>query len=420
MKKLTIFWLMITAVMLVSLKPHIDGRNSSQAPLGRTGAPNESTCGSCHGGGSYTGEIIFQLNGDEQTEYEPGVTYTITFESDFNAPRHGFSVTVLDGDNEPTGDFALTNEDNTSLGTGGNGRQYVGHKSADGNNEWSFEWTAPGSDVGDITFYYVINAANGDGGTGGDYIETGTTTISPTEQPDVFTLTLLAEPENGGQPTGGGEYEEGEVIPLSAAPNEGYEFVQWTDADGNEVSDQEDFEFSMPGEDVTLIAHYSFSTFSLSFHIENEAGEAIDDASILFDGDQYEAGQYLFDGLAPGTYEYVVSRDGYFNQEGSVTILDEDKELTIVLVEDDTSAPGPEVPQISVYPNPASSLLHVRSDKDTIQEVRLLDMLGNVVYRETVKANNHAIRLADYRRGIYFVQVYTHDRVLTYRVQITG
>ena len=49
--------------------------------------------------------------------------------------------------------------------------------------------------------------------------------------PTVYTITVLAEPEEGGTVDGGGEYPEGTVIELSAHPNTGYSFERWDDGE---------------------------------------------------------------------------------------------------------------------------------------------------------------------------------------------
>jgi hypothetical protein len=54
--------------------------------------------------------------------------------------------------------------------------------------------------------------------------------------PDVFTLTLLANPEDGGFVTGAGNYEDGTVVTVNAVPAEGYFFVNWTDLEDNVIS----------------------------------------------------------------------------------------------------------------------------------------------------------------------------------------
>ncbi len=200
MKSNPLFFLFVSAILFIAFNPHGSDKYSSQAPLGRTGAPGETTCGSCHSGGSYNGSMVFQLSDASGSDYLPGETYIITFTGNYSAPRYGFSITALDEGGNSAGDFTLINENNTSLGTLANGRQYVGQKNADATNEWTFSWTAPTADAGPITFYYVINAANGDGGRTGDYVATGSTSIKPadvtriTDMDKAFTVSIFPNP----------------------------------------------------------------------------------------------------------------------------------------------------------------------------------------------------------------------------------
>ena len=48
-----------------------------------------------------------------------------------------------------------------------------------GTHTFNFTWTAPSTDIGDITFYVTANAANGNGGTSGDHIYSTTLTVGP-------------------------------------------------------------------------------------------------------------------------------------------------------------------------------------------------------------------------------------------------
>lgn len=45
--------------------------------------------------------------------------------------------------------------------------------------------------------------------------------------PDMFDVSVLARPAEGGSVTGGGRYADGSLITLSAVPNDGYRFVDW-------------------------------------------------------------------------------------------------------------------------------------------------------------------------------------------------
>lgn len=417
MKPKLLFFLFLSAMLFIALKPHGGDKNSGQAPLGRTGAPGETTCGGCHAGGSYSGSMTFELGAENASEYVPGETYVITFSGEYDAPRYGFSITALDDEENPAGDFALINESNTSFGALGNGRQYVGHRAADATNEWIFEWTAPDMDAGPITFYYVINATNGDGSPGGDYVETGSTSIQPFEEPETFSLNLVAQPATGGTTEGEGDYEAGETVTVSANPNEGYQFLYWTDEDNNELSNQESFEFVMPAEDVTLIANFSFKTYIVTFVIEDEAGETIPDAIITFDGDVYDAGFYVFEDLPPASYEYTVSKEGYFDNSGSIELVDEDVSITVVLESDETTiAEWDNADIVSIFPNPSINNITIRTSHSAMEEIMIFDLQAKVVYHEHIETNEHSVDVSTLNPAIYLLQIHTADQVSTHRI----
>ena len=159
---------------------------SNNAPVTRTNAPSELNCasGGCHNGNLNTGSgTVSFVFGSNQTEYLPGTTYTITFSaSDPLGQRYGFSMTALDNSNTTSvGNFIVTNTTSTGLQNGtaaGNSRQYIGHRNANSGNTWSFDWTAPTQGTGPVTFYTVVNAANGNNSSSGDRVYTQTFVIT--------------------------------------------------------------------------------------------------------------------------------------------------------------------------------------------------------------------------------------------------
>ncbi|MCF8357998.1 MAG: T9SS type A sorting domain-containing protein [Prolixibacteraceae bacterium] len=143
------------------------------SPGKKTGSPLDgSTCTQCHSGTAIEAEMI--STDIPETGYLPGETYTVTLSSNYaEAARFGFEITA-ENEAEKTGTFIITDEATTKLT---NGDQAVTHKSGgttpeEGSISWSFEWTAPETNSGDISFYAVVNAANGNGSTSGDQIIT--------------------------------------------------------------------------------------------------------------------------------------------------------------------------------------------------------------------------------------------------------
>src|SRR6266576_4003000 len=151
---------------------------SSGPPAGFTGAPGEFTCAECH---------VPESAGSGQTTltvpapYIPGQTYQLGvhhFNSDPSRIRWGFELTALDDGAVKAGNLQSTDNLTQVLNNQGPGsaRQYIEHTSTGtflsqtGGADWTFNWTAPSSDVGRVTFYVAGNQANGDGNTSGDFI----------------------------------------------------------------------------------------------------------------------------------------------------------------------------------------------------------------------------------------------------------
>lgn len=151
-----------------------------------TGAPGESTCADCHGGGTLGGTLA--INGLPQS-YTPGQDITITVRlAQTGRTRFGFQLTAIDSTGKQAGTLT-TNDNRTQLQSAqvnGNTRQYINHTSPGtdpfqtGVGQWTFTWKAPAQDVGQITFYAAGNAANNNGTTSGDSIYTTSASITTT------------------------------------------------------------------------------------------------------------------------------------------------------------------------------------------------------------------------------------------------
>ena len=73
---------------------------------------------------------------------------------------------------------------------------------------------------------------------------------------NTYTITVLADPVNGGIVSGMGSYNHGESCTLTAECNENYTFVNWT-KDGVEVSDDFNYTFTVTANEE-YVAHFQF------------------------------------------------------------------------------------------------------------------------------------------------------------------
>lgn len=154
---------------------------------GNTGAPLESgtVCATCHNSGVFGTSISISVKDNVGTDvdfYVPGDTYSIVFtvnESSGSPAGYGFQSTSLNSSNVDAGTFQNPSANTTiATVTKYGGRTYVEHNGGVSSaNEFTVDWVAPVLGSGDITLYYVGNAVNGTGSTGGDDGTSGDTFV---------------------------------------------------------------------------------------------------------------------------------------------------------------------------------------------------------------------------------------------------
>ncbi len=177
----------------------VQAKISPGPPLAMTGAPDEGTCIGCHytyGGANSVpnlGPGRVQITG-LPAHYTPGQSYVVTVTVTANETsirRWGFELTALDanGSSATTGELIVTDALHVLKRTGSvldKTRVYLSHNDEDGtslgrtgSNSWTFDWTAPSSAAGEITFYAAGNAADGQVTPEGDYIYTTLAAVKP-------------------------------------------------------------------------------------------------------------------------------------------------------------------------------------------------------------------------------------------------
>jgi formylglycine-generating enzyme required for sulfatase activity len=84
-------------------------------------------------------------------------------------------------------------------------------------------------------------------------------------QPDEYSITVSANPSNGGTVSGGGTYQQGQSCTVHATANEGYTFINWTE---NEVvvSTESEYTFLVTS-DRTLVANFQQQTGDQTFTV---------------------------------------------------------------------------------------------------------------------------------------------------------
>ena len=82
------------------------------------------------------------------------------------------------------------------------------------------------------------------------------------QAPTEYTITVSANPSNGGTVTGGGTYQHGDQCTVEATMNEGYTFINWTE-DGEVASTHARYTFNV-NSDRTLVANFQVQSYTIS------------------------------------------------------------------------------------------------------------------------------------------------------------
>lgn len=155
--------------------------SSGGAPTGRTGAPGEQTCTACHAANSGSGQVSIIA----PTNYTPGQTYQIqvrNITSDTTRRAWGFELIALNG-TAMAGSFTNTAA-TTRIRTSGT-KSYIEQSSTGvfsgqtGGSTWTFNWTAPATNVGAVSFYAAGLHCDDDGSEDGDQTYVTNVTVQP-------------------------------------------------------------------------------------------------------------------------------------------------------------------------------------------------------------------------------------------------
>lgn len=132
--------------------------------------------------------------------------------------------------------------------------------SATANNGFSFvNWTENGVQVSTNTNY--------------TFQVTGNRTLVANFQTQSYTVSVAANPSNGGSVSGGGSYEYGQTCTVTANAVNGYNFINWTE-NGVQVSTNTSYSFTVAG-NRNLVANFTSQSYVITATADPSAGGVI-------------------------------------------------------------------------------------------------------------------------------------------------
>jgi len=298
-----------------------------------------------------------------------------------------------------------------------------------------------------------------------------------------FTITASADPAEGGSVTGGGNYNQGEECTLTATPNNGYTFVNWT-KNGSSVSEEQSFSFAVT-ENASYVAHFTHSVngYTISVSADPIEGGIVTGTGIYAPGltctltatanEGYKFTNWTENGVIQwltDQYEFVVDRDrtlvanfealpkftvtamaganGTITPQGDVqvvqgadqtftmtpdfgarivkvlvdgidigaveeyTFTNVNRDHTIYVSFSGMGVEEAEVLNVNVYPNPAKDMVYVVGEG--IEAVALYDMLGNCLCNMDYNFGKK-MNVLGLSQGTYILRLTTQDGRVGYK-----
>ncbi len=131
------------------------------------------------------------------------------------------------------------------------------------------------------------------------------------------TVTLIANPTGGGTLTGGGSYLAGTEVNLTATPNTGYKFINWTNADNEVVCTTETYNYVVGSSDVTFTANFeklpvvTFTVVDTENNPIKEATVTVKQGETVIDTSVSNSSGKAVIYAVTGDYSYSVNAPGY-------------------------------------------------------------------------------------------------------------
>ena len=221
---------------------------------------------------------------------------------------------------------------------------------------------------------------------------------------DDYTITVSANPSDGGIVAGGGTYQQGQSCTVTVTPAAGYTFINWTE-NGVEVSIEPSYTFTVTG-DRTLVANFDTLMVEISAMVDPEEAASVNGAGT------YPYGETI-------TLTLERNEDWAFvNWTEDGEVVSEEMTYTFVATESRdlvahfvyTEGIGEQSANaLVIYPNPVNDKLTLEA-QEPIGTVEIFNLMGALVYSQENCGNKVEINTADLQRGIYFIHM-MNDKV---------
>ena len=224
-----------------------------------------------------------------------------------------------------------------------------------------------------------------------------------------YTITVSANPEEGGTVTGGNTYNHGATATLTATAHDGYRFVNWT-KDNNVVSSNATYTFA-----VTADGDY-VANFAEIVYYEVRVSAEPEGLGTVTGGNTYEDGQQCVITATPADGAYFINWTENGTQVSTAATytftVHGNREFVAHFGADNVGEISDK--NVVLYPNPTSDKVMIESS-EYVRRCEVYSINGALVFTKNECSESFEINVSDYEAGSYIVRLITDNSVQTLR-----
>ena len=220
-----------------------------------------------------------------------------------------------------------------------------------------------------------------------------------------YTITVLAQPAEGGNFYGAGTYDYGHVVTLRAIAHEGYEFINWT-RNGAVVSSNANYPIVVR-EDAEYVANFLINTFEIKASTDPFNTGEIEGMGVYNFGEtctltvmpysEYEFINWTLNGQVVSeeeSFSFVVTEErNYVAHLQHVEGIDEQSNLSVTL-----------------YPNPVKFRLNIEAS-EPIKMLEIFTSDGALVSKQDYSSDKIMVNVDTFASGTYMIRLTTDSTV---------
>ena len=228
--------------------------------------------------------------------------------------------------------------------------------------------------------------------------------------PHVYTIFAVPNPPEGGNTTGEGSYDYGQTCTVTAIPNIGYDFINWTE-DDNVISTDESYSFIVTGNRM-LIANFDLKTFEIAASVDPEEAASISGSGTYNYGEEVTL---TFDRNEDWAFQNWTENGEVVSEEMTYTFIATENRNLVAHFQY-TEGIGENSIAAKVYPNPTKGEVMVESEG--MSHIRIVNAYGQTVYNAKAEGEQVRIDLSGMAKGIYMMHIEANDGQTVKRIVV--